>query len=570
VATKLVDVVTWKGRTRPGHRIIPRHLKLAILARGRIDLPSSSVEWLVDLARQRGETWPDRLDMPFADIVDSVAVTIELLWQQPATMLDSEVDSTIAPYLRLRHQRHLRHCWFVLYGWTRHATREALTRPLDLDIARLYAKPRVFPRARDQDRYIVVAYACIPPAVIRHIKPEFPEPEPPPAPPSDMPALEGLTASNVMRHLRTEASTSAESLGELIGQRQWVDVLTKKRAGDLTWLQIRLRHPLTVTKAGKDVSLPGGTEAWVERAGLDIVVAPWTVFRAQFAAWEQELSSLSLGERITALRQMTHARDLPFDHVIGVAEGATYAEGRPIVDDRWQVVLDYTAFRAPDDKLIDIHHVLVGLDALQHRESYPDYATIPVGSSWAAATWSGDIAAGIADMQTKRDENWEKRNRKARDDERTEHYYNTRASDPDLFADIDAWQLNSIRRAGTYDTIDLILASYYERTLDGQLAALTRDRSLAFAKFLDHYGFTYDVDVDYQSYPVLLKQQDGVERVIYELEAFARIWILKRDPMLVIVDDPDAKDPDSAVVRDMATIFLTWLEHEAIANGVSF
>lgn len=568
MAIKLTDVVTWKGRTEPGHRVIPRHLKLGILSRGRATLPSKNVLWLLDMARTNGVTWVDRLDKPFEDIVDQVSVTLELFWQRPAAMLDSDVDATLAPYLGLRHRRHLSHCWYILYGFVRHPDRRKLADALGVDIARLFAKPRVYPLTREAHRYIVLAYVCIPSSVLRHIRPEHGEPSPPPAPSSGMPALEGLIASNVERHLRTGPTTSAPSLGETDGDVQWLDVLAKARGDNLVWLHVRLRTAMRVTVAGADKVLPAGTEAWIERQGVDPVVAPWHVFRGHFAAWEGQHSSLPLGERITKLRQLTHTRKWPFDAVIGAKPGTEYLEDRTVDDTQWQIGIDYMAFRAPDGQPIDIHHLCVGLDAKQHPEHLATVSLVDVGTSWAASTWSGDIGAGIADMEYKADRNFERRDPRASRAVRTQHYYESRAGDWDLLPDIDVWQIDAIRRAGTYSKIDLIVASYYERTVNGQVRMLTRDRGLAIAAFLRHYGFAYDVNVDYANFPVLPKQSGGVRRVITELDMFARIWILQKDPWLVQVDDPSAKSPDPTTLSDMAGLFLSWLEHAAIENGV--
>lgn len=568
MAEKLLNVVTWKGRTTPGHRIIPRHLKLAIMSRGRISLASRNILWLLDLARNQGETWPDRLDKPFEDIVDQVAVTVELFWQQPRAMLEDDVNTTIAAYLGLRHRRHLPGCWYLLYGWVRHSSKSVIESNLDLDLTRLYTKPRVFPRGKDKDRYIVLVYACIPTSVLRHIRPEQQAPQPPPAMPTGMPPLEGLTARNVMRHVRVDASTSAESLGEIAGDVQWVEVLGKRSADNHLWFKIRILTTLSVRKSGKDIELAAGTQAWVAEGGLDLVAAPWSVFRAHLAAWESEYAQLSLRDRITTLRRLTHSKDFPFDSVIGASNGTAFEEDRPPDDTQWQIAKDYKAFRAPDGRLVDIHHLLVGIDALQRSESYPVVSTVPVGSSWAAATWGGDIGSAVADMHLRTDTNWESRNPRASNSDRVEHYYYSRAADWDLLADIDAWQLDVIRRSGQYDTIDFVAASYYEKVIDGQLRALTSDRGLAIGRFLRHYGFQYDVEVDYANYPVLTGQKDGVKRVLYELSTFARIWILQRNPYLVAINDPDAKTPDSGVVSEMAALFLTWLEHLAIENGV--
>jgi hypothetical protein len=167
------------------------------------------------------------------------------------------------------------------------------------------------------------------------------------------------------------------------------------------------------------------------------------------------------------------------------------------------------------------------------------------------------------------DKNWERWHRAASVAERVGHYVETRAGDWDLFGNIDAWQLDALRRAGTLDRVDLILAAYYERTLDGQLATLTVQRGNALAAFLSHYGFVYDVARDYENYPALPRQEAAVEMVATEINLFAQVWIFHRKRSLMLASDPSDKSPDASVVAAVTSLFLHWLEAAAIANGTT-
>lgn len=565
---KLTDVVTWKARAIPGRRVIPPHLKLAILSRGRVELPTKNVRWLVDRAEARGSTWPGRLTRPLEKIFSELPVTIELFQKQFKSMTPPDIEHALQAYLTLRHGRHLSQCLYILFSAVPHSDRKSLERLLDLDISRLYSRPRVSVRARDRDRYWLVAYVCIPHRLAHYLRPPVPKAPPPPPPPQTMPALEGLTARNVERWIREQPGENAPKLGDQDGDVVPVRVLNKAKADGYEWLNIELLKPLRVKNGTNRTTLAPGTKCWLERGGLDSVVAPWDFFRHQLIAFENDQRSLGLRSRITMLRQMTHARGLPFDPIIGTGKGAVYLDDRPFDPGKWQLGKDYNAVRTPDGRSIDIQHVMVGLDVLSRRRIPARYLKIRVGTNWAAATWSGDVGAGAADMTLRTDKNWERRNPKASFAERCSYYFGARAPDWDLLADIDAWALNAQRRS-RHPTIDAILTPYYEKTRAGGNRALTTDRQDALERFLAHYGFTYDFSTDMQHYPALLRQRDAVGRLAGELILFAQIWMYYRNPALIISRNKKKRKPAFNTVPSMNSHLIHWLEYAAIENGVS-
>jgi hypothetical protein len=224
----LDNVVVWNQRVTPGNRVIPPHLKLAILSRGRIALPPQNIKWMLDEAVDRGSTWPTRLPADLATLFPELPVTIELfLNQRPAMTLD-EINQTLTAYLSLRRQRHLPECFRLLFSWQSHGKRQTLERNLDVDFRRLYARARVLPPREDTSRYILVVYVCFPPKLARFIAPEQRQlPGPPPVLAQQKPPLDGRTSRNAERHLRDAPTTSANSLGEQVGHYIPVRVLDK-------------------------------------------------------------------------------------------------------------------------------------------------------------------------------------------------------------------------------------------------------------------------------------------------------------------------------------------------------
>ena len=129
------------------------------------------------------------------------------------------------------------------------------------------------------------------------------------------------------------------------------------------------------------------------------------------------------------------------------------------IDTNIQMFCDYMEIRLSTGTIIDLHHLLVGWDVLNHvntdtsdimadiKRIYTIYAlaaahndpfledkylrrlrSLPtnIGSNVDAATWIGDIGSVSAD--------WQKRNKSTQ--QTLKDYYNSRASDMDIVSDI--------------------------------------------------------------------------------------------------------------------------------------
>ena len=562
----LEKVVVWKARATPGERIIPAHLKLAILSRGRILVPAANVKWLLELAVQNGATWPQRLQADLAQIIPKVPVTIELFFNQRPTMTEDQIDTTLQAYLALRHKQHLPQCHLLLFAWGTNAKRRQLEQLLGVDFTRLYSRPRVRVGPNEDHRYILLAYACLPAQITRFIAPEPKTPVAPPPPTQRMPPLAGLTSVTTERNLRKGPTTSSESLGEQTGHAIGVRVLDKAEKDDFVWYQIELGSDLAVKQGGKPAVLPAGTVCWLVNDGLDYVAAPWDFFRHQLIQFENENAQLSLDDRITKLRQISHRKNIPFDVVIGTGPGSVYLDDRQFDPRDWQILKDYQAVRAPDGRIVDLHHLVVGLDVLHRQERGVTFSTIFIGTNYAAATWSGDLGSAAAEMTLKQGKLWEKRNPKATFSERADYYMRTRAAEWDLLGDLDAWGITALRTPER-PTIDALVASYYENTTPGGQRTLVEVRRQSVELFLAHYGFTYEYARDISDYPVLPKQSTPARRIRSETDLFGRMWLFFREPIRLASRDENKKRPAGQDVAAMAQQFLFWLEYAAIEHG---
>lgn|GEM_PF-6924627 len=570
----LTDVIVWIPRANPANRIIPPHLKLAILSRGRILIPAERAQFFLDVARENGATWPGRLTKNLKDIEQSYPATFELFLNRRTTMSQEEISQSLAGYLALRRERHLKdRCWQLLFVWGIAGNRKTLESRLDVEITELFRKPHVRVRPRDDPfLYIINCYVCLPAVVRRFIAPEPKVMPPPPSLINPMPLLEGQTRVNAEAHLRNAPSKSATSKGVLAGKVARVTVSDKTEAEGELWYKIKLLDPLRVVpKVGdpltKATDLPVGTEGWIASFGLDVLVAPWALLRHDLIEFDSVNQNMKLNDRITALRQQLHASNLPFDHVIGTKKGTTYLDKISFSPGRWQLGRDYQAFLAPDGRWVDLQHLMVGLDVLSKPERAADYLGIPIGTNYAASTWSGDVGSAAAEATLRRDiTTWERWNPAAPEWDRLSHYFSSRAPDHDLLGDLDGWGIQGIRiEDPSIDKIDSLFALYYQDTISGSVRTLITQRRLAVERFLYHYGFSYDPDADYSNYPVFIKQKRPSDRVVREIYAFGKIWMLRQDKNLVWSRDENRKQPKH--VGEMAAQFLYWLEHQAIEHG---
>ncbi len=286
--------------------------------------------------------------------------------------------------------------------------------------------------------------------------------------------------------------------------------------------------------------------------------------------FEKENSKLSLDERITKLRQMSHKKDLPFDSVIGVSSGTEYLDTRAFDRSKWQILEgSLQVVRTPDGNKVDMYHLLVGLDVLPRKvENQTQYA-LPIGQNYSAATWAGDIGAAAGDAFLGEDETWEKekkipgKNDPAREKHLAalqERYYTTRAPESDLMGNIDMG-VDEMRTDKKLDTIAKLLTAFYGDPISyppqsPDLAPAKRQN--AIERFLKHYGFNTTTSLATQPASYSFK---------IHILLFANSWITNRRyyPLLSIYS---AKDIVNWYVSPMTIRFLKWLDNLAKQHNV--
>jgi len=564
------EVTTWKARVDPDRRVIPPHLKLAILSRGRVQLAAERVSYFLDAVRAAGAKWPDRLTAGLDAVAPDYPLAIELFLNRRLTMTPDEIREAIQGYLVIRRETELKDCWQLLFVVLPVSERKTIETKTDVDISMLFKKPRVTLRPSDDPyQYVLVAYVCLPNAVAKLVGPE-PKPPLPPAPPPLAP-LPGRLKPNTEFHLRVAPGKSEQSLGVQAGTAAGVTVSLKTQVDGETWYSVELAEPARVvpdvgdplTKASW---LEAGTVAWIVGGGVDIIVASWALLRNDLADFEKQNAQLSLSDRITALRQRMHSSKLPFDKIIGTPPGGLYVDTIPYDPSRWQAGPDYQAFVAPDGRWVDLQHAMVGLDVLSRPEKVALFNDLPIGTNYAASTWGGDAGSAATDATLRFDATWERWNPTVPEKDRLQFYFETRAPDHELLGDLDPWEMQHIRDTDkTIGSIDDLFAAYYEKTTPGSTRELVTQRRSAVERFLAHYGFTYDQAADLARYPALPRQSKPVGRVVQEIGLFAQIWMYRHNPYMALSNDTKAAQPH--FVNEMALQFLFWLEYQVIENS---
>ncbi|MDA0159311.1 hypothetical protein OM076_03455 [Solirubrobacter ginsenosidimutans] len=368
--------------------------------------------------------------------------------------------------------------------------------------------------------------------------------------------LEGTTTESFF-NLREFPSATSRRLGALTGQSVAIRATDKAKAEGHTWYRVTLGAPVG--------SLPAGTVGWIVADAVTLVT-PWDTFRTQLAAWETANATMTLDARITRLRQMCHNSDLPFDAVIGTAPGREYADTRRFQSGEWELLRDSQQVTMPDGQVVDVYHLLVGLDVLPRRNESTDVSVAPlmsrnVGQNYSAATWSGDIGAAAADAFVRQDAEWERQNPTASPADRIHRYYDTRVANADLLGDVDAWGIDAARAApGAPTTIEGLLAAYYGApvtTTGPGGAPNTSRRKGAVERFARHYGFS--VGGPSAAFP---DQAAPRAAMAHQIELFAHVWVERRDYFRSI---------DGTLVSDyvepMTDVFLRWLDALAAQVG---
>jgi hypothetical protein len=621
VQRALQKVVVWRPRVEPGRRVIPTHLKLAILGRGRIDVPPDSLTTIVEAARDRGSTWPDRLAKPLGEIIPSMLLTIELFYLNRAGMSGEEIDEAIRGYLIVRRTKQLPPGGII--EWFRSPFRHRadvahFEKQLDLDIQKLISRSRVqISASHPSSRHLLLAYVQLPVGLGAYLRADS-ELELQDSKSDELavplPPLEARTDVHDELHLRTGPDDADRSLGVLAGDEAATSIIQKayETDSDRIWYSLVLKTPVTVTS--KPVSEgdihysvlnpdTGPEEIWLSAGGFSIRAIPWDAFRRGIRAWESQYLSLPLRQRITLLRRLSHKRDANFDEIFREAAGSMYLDDLRYQDGRWQMFLDYDAFIAPDGRWIEIQHVLVGLDALSRpniRATVTGGTGVPfsLGTTWEASTWAGDLGSAVADSRTLSPGPWEWFARPKTLADRFGYFLRTRAPEYELLADVDAWGiLPLLEERPDLESIDDLLALYYEdlvspvlnvREADllatGPALSMTpfpRRRPTAIRLFLRNYGYEFPRELRPASGAEVwrelvenvnvLASQSATRRIQGAIRTFATVWLAKNSKLAFVeslLGDPAERAEIEIATDDATRYFLFWLEQEAIRHGV--
>jgi hypothetical protein len=494
-------------------------------------------------------------------------------------MSAAEIDTTLIAYLTLRRKQHFPLFHFVLHDWFWSHNRPHLENFLSLDLKRLYARARVRPMPVDK-KHVLFVYVGFPKRTAAYVVPPGHERFAELARQVAMPPLEGLTTGNVEMMLRSAPTLrDADIVAEQDGDVVRVRVLAKREAEGESWRLIELLEPMRVkSRLGDFETLDPGEQYWIEKSGIDPVIASWDLFLSQVIVFESSAQSLAVHERLTMLRQQTHpqffinnpAYQLGLDNVIVSNSGALYLN--TVADDptSWQIGKDYDAFRAPDGRVVDIQHVLASVDVLNRREQDVEIVglllapNMYLGKNWAAALWAGDVGSAAADMEMRLDTNWEDRNKDNQQltkADRAKYYFEARAADRDLLGDLDGWGM-----AGKpYDSLEAMLTAYYTDTADAPVGPVVIGRARALEAFLEHYQFERVPASD-------LTARATIRSIVAEsaIQSFATAFLRGRRAKTRGKQYKAARSspPDAETLKLMNDQFLDWLEVQLIENEV--
>jgi|GEM_PF-4009130 len=385
-------------------------------------------------------------------------------------------------------------------------------------------------------------------------------------------------------NLRSRPVThSSTFLGELDGGNYPVTISGKKIQDGFTWYKATFKDPSTFKKLlspkvqiNKDnLQAKEGHYAWISAKGLDLHVS-YAQFLRQLKGWEKANSKLTVKQRITKLRQMGHDSGLPFGTVIGKDQGKYFQDHRPDFSDLHTIIGKAQGVVMPDGKKVDMYHLIVGLDVLEKDNPRRNQQTVysyDIGENYAAATWAGDIGAGVSDMimmegsskseyeqdfiKKKADHKKKKRPYDITD-QRRKYYYNSRAPEADLLADIDSWVAASFVGDKGMNSISTIVERFYGGVSDKTGQTVKKNRTKAIENFLRNYNF--------RKVDGLLSQSDPVKRMTDQVYKFSKIWAIKTTWI------PTSGIWNYAALfkesKNMTKMFIIWLEKLAKQHKV--
>lgn len=376
--------------------------------------------------------------------------------------------------------------------------------------------------------------------------------------------------------LRAGNTTSSLIIGQLDGSSMPIVVTGKGTGSDIVWFKVKFKNATDyerVTGTKKDevsksgnaeaMALMANQEAWVSEAALNLYVT-WDAFMSQIALFDIMTYNLDIKAKVTKLRQMCHSSDLPFDTIIGTDSGDYYQDNRPDTHQFFQILDSAQGVMTPNGEIVDMYHFIVGLDAYQkdrRKSSSGPWYSSDAGPSDAAATWAGDIGAAATDMVMKTSDDMEKKLHS--EEERLEFYYNSRAPESDLLADIDAW--------GAYEEVDNESANNLYQVINGYYGvqklgadSFKPKRRKALENMFAQYGLST------ASGSLLTGGNAAI--LTSSIYKFGCVWREKRVGWGLLVESGVTavlqKMEIKSVSLKMALKFLKMLEREAKANGV--
>ena len=304
-------------------------------------------------------------------------------------------------------------------------------------------------------------------------------------------------------NLRASGSTGGEQIGTLVFEEMNVSVSGKSVAGEHIFYKIGFSEAdYARVTAGFDVAtlapdMASSRTAWVTGDALGMYLS-FDALITQLQHFDIMTYDKSIMEKITMLRQMSHSSDLPFDEVIGTSGPGYYEDNRPDLHQFYQLMREGKAVQTPNGEIIDIYHFIVGIEAYQNQRNtasvsqYGVTMNSDIGTSDGASTWAGDLGSAAADCLLGSSSEYEQHLRDTdnfTNPARVDYYFNSRAPQADLLADIDAWGAYEEVRDGNATTVTELVNNYYGAQRGGP-AAFRPNRRRALDGFFARYGLT--------------------------------------------------------------------------------
>lgn len=282
------------------------------------------------------------------------------------------------------------------------------------------------------------------------------------------------------------------------------------------------------------------------------VSIPYQNFLDNIYIYDNKNSGMTIKKRLTRLRQNSHVKNLDeYEDMADTEKIDFYRDERPILEDEWQIVLDFDSIELPNEEIIDIKHALVAMDVLSSPVDEDYYIYIfNCGENYALATYSGDIGGAVANAVVDRYPEWigETAAFKAT------KYYEEMVPRKDRFGDLDGWYMSDLienaERENNTEKLENIFISYYgDRSGSNITNILIENRKKALTKFLTHYGF--DLSIKISDQPNSIKKiKDNVKLASINLTRDEKGgWISVNDKTL-------AKE----YAKQMSEKYIEWLK----------